>query len=325
MNRVPGYALLCIALLVSAATPAQEKIRVVGVLSASAGPGASATIESFRRGMSELGWIDGKNLRVEYRWGAGKAENLAEFAAELVRMKVEVIVASATPSIAAAKAATTTIPIVMGTAADAEGSGFVANLARPGGNITGVSQMLPALSGKRLELLKEIVPRMNRVAYLGWAADPAHKLFLRQTQDAGAHLKVSIQPAIISNAGELPAAFAAMNKERAQAVIVQPLFNNNLGLGTQIADLAVKHKLPSISDGNSFADGGGLIFYGPDGQAIYSRIASYVDRILRGGNPAEMAVEQPQKFQFVVNMKTAKSLGIKMPQTILLRADRVIE
>ncbi len=308
----------CIALAQSA-----DRVRVIGYLAASDGP--TAVSESFRQGMRGLGWIEGRNLRIEYRWGAGKAENLAAFAAELVRMRVEVIVGQATPGVAAAKAATTTIPIVMASVADAEGSGFVANLSRPGGNITGVSMMMPALSGKRLELLKEIVPRMARVAYLAYAPDPAHKLFLKQTQEAGSQLKVRIQPVLVNRPDELPGAFTAMTRERADALVVQPLFNSNLGLGPRVAELAIKHRLVSISDGNGYADSGGLIFYGPDALAIYSRIASYVDRILKGANPAEMAVEQPRKFQFIVNMKTTKRLGIKIPQSILLRADKVIE
>ena len=275
------WLLLLSCLLASGITRAQEKVRVVGYLGTSSGLAASASGQAFQRGMTELGWIDGKNLRVEYRWGAGKAEALTTFAAELVRMKVDVIVAQSTPAVSAAKAATTSIPIVMGAAADAEGSGVVASLARPGGKITGVSNMLTALAGKRLEILKEAVPRMTRVAYLAWADDPAHKLFLKQTQDAGGLLKVRVQPVVVNKAEELPAAFAAMAKERAEALIVQPLFTNTLGLGPGVSELALKHRLPSISDGSGFADAGGLIYSGPDAAAINSRIAPQANRVIQ--------------------------------------------
>ena len=275
--------------------------------------------------MRDLGWIDGKNVRIEYRWADNKPERLAPLAEELVRLKVELIIASSTPAVQAAKSATTTIPIVMGPAADAEGSGFVASLARPGGNITGVSMMMPALSGKRLELLREVTPGLSRIAYLAYASTPDHKMFLQQTQEAGQVLKISVQAVVVGGAAEFEQAFAAMKAGRAEALIVHPIFSGQLGLGPRIAELANKHRLPTISDGPGFAEAGGLLYYGSDAAADFSRIAGYVDRILKGAKPADMPVEQTMKFQLVVNMKTAKQLGLKVPQSLLLRADRVIE
>lgn len=213
----------------------------------------------------------------------------------------------------------------MGAAADAEGSGFVASLSRPGGNITGVSQMMPALSGKRLELLREIRPKLSRVAYLAYASDPAHKLFLKQTQDAAQAMKISVQPVIVGGATELEQAFQSMMGGRAEAVIVQPLFSNALGLASRVSELAGRHRLPSISDGVGFTEAGGLMYYGPDGPALYTRIAGYVDRVLRGAKPADMPVELPQKFQLLINMKTARQLGVKIPQALQMRADKLVE
>lgn len=315
------FVMLLIGTSVVEAQPA-EKVRLIGYLAPGAGPGFSTGIVV--QGMRDLGWIDGKNVRIEYRWGDDKPERLAPLAEELVRLKVELIVASSTGAVQAAKNATSTIPIIMGPAADAEGSGFVANLARPGGNITGVSMMMPALSGKLLELLREIMPRLSRVAYLAYASDPAHKMFLKQTQEAGHALKISVQAVVVGGAAEFEQAFAAMKAGRAEALIVHPTFSGQLGLGPRIAELAKKNRLPAISDGPGFAETGGLLYYGSAAYDV-SRIASYVDRILKGAKPADMPVEQPLKYQFLVNMKTAKQLRLKVPQTLLLRADRVIE
>jgi putative ABC transport system substrate-binding protein len=316
-----GVALLATAC--GARAQQGDRQRVLGYLSS--GPGPTASTEGFRKGMRELGWVEGGNLRVEYRWAQNKPERLAELAQELIRLKVEIIVCAGTPSVQAAKNATSSIPIVMGTAADAEGSGFVKTLAKPGGNITGLTMMMSTLAGKRLELLKEITPSVSRVAYLAWGPDPAHKLFLKQTMEAGQKLRIRIQPVIIAAADQLPAAFASMRKERAEAVVVQPLFTNNLGLGKQVAQLAFDHNLSNISDGIGYVEAGGLIYYGPDADAVYIRIAGYVDRILKGSNPAEMPVEQPQKFLLQVNLGAARKLGLRIPQSLLLRADKVIE
>lgn len=314
--------LLLIGTPAAEAQPAQ-KVRLIGYLSPGSGPGLSHAI--VEQGLRDLGWIDGKNIRIEYRWADNKPERLAPLAEELVRLNVELIVANSTPAVQAAKNATTTIPIIMGAAADAEGSGFVASLARPGGNITGVSMMMPALSGKRLELLREVTPGLSRIAYLAYASDPAHKLFLKQTQEAGQALEIGVQAVVVSSAAEFEQAFAAMKAGRADALIVHPIFINTLGFGPRVAELAGRYRLPTISDGPGFAEAGGLLYYGSDAPADFGRIAGYVDRILKGAKPADMPVQQPLKFQLVVNMKTAKLLGLKVPQSLLLRADKVIE
>ena len=300
-----------------------EKIRVVGFLSPS--KEAARRHRDFRDDLQKLGWVEGKNLRIEFRFGGGSGERLIALAGELVKLNPDVIVGQSTPSVAALKNATREIPIVMGFAADPLGSGFVSNLARPGANITGGSMMLPELAGKRLELLRDWLQKLTRVAFLGYGPDPAHKQFAEQTQDAGKKLGMQVQVLIVQNAEALEGAFAEMAKEKAGGVVVQPLFANTLGLGPRIAELALKHKLPSISDGTGFADQGGLLFYGPDVRAMNPRVAVYVDRILRGAKPGDLPVEQPQKFEFVINLKTARAIGAEPPRGMLLKVDRLVE
>jgi len=315
------------ALILAAVHPAHaqqaEKIRVVGFLSPAAAP--SARHEAFRQELRALGWVEGQNLRIEFRWAANKAERLAAMAEELARLKVDDIVAQSTPAVQAAKGATRTIPIVMGAAADRVGSGFVSSLARPGGNITGVSMMMPEVAGKRLELLRELVPRLKRVAFLAHGGDSAHKLFVQQTQDPGRALGVQVPVLVAERAEEFKGAFSAMAKERVDALVIQPLLINTLALGPRLAELAAKNRLPTICDGVGFAEQGGLLYYGPDTRAVYPRVAVYVDRILRGAKPAELPVEQPQKFELVINLKTAQRLGLGVPRSVRVRADRVIE
>jgi putative ABC transport system substrate-binding protein len=301
---------------------AQPKQRVVGHLSFAAGRDASNPV--INQGLRELGWIEGQNLRTEFRWAANDSARLDAMAQELVRLKVDVIVARATPAVQAAKKATSTIPIVI-QSADPVGSGFVASLARPGGNITGLSMMMPALAGKRLELLRELLPKLSRVAFLAHGGDPAHTSFIRGTEEAGRRLGVRVQPLVVHRPEEYERAFSAMVSERADALIVQPLFVNTLGQGPRLAELAVANRLPTISDGAPFADQGGLLFYGADPAQAWKRVAVFIDKILKGAKPAELPVEQPRKFNLIVNLKTAKRLGVAMPQILLLRADRVIE
>ena len=300
-----------------------EKMRIVGFLSSAAAP--ARRHRDFRDELQKLGWVEGKNLRIEFRFGAGNTERLATFADELVELKPDLIVGQSTPSVAALKNATREIPIVMGAAADPLGSGFVTNLARPDGNITGVSMMLPELAGKRLELLRDWLPRLTRVAFLGYGPDPAHKQFIEQTQDAGRKLGMQVQVLILQEAAELEGAFAKMANQKAEGLVVQPLFANTLGLGPRVAALALKHRLPSICDGGGYADQGGLLYYGPDIREIYPRVALYVDRILRGAKPGDLPVEQPQKFEFVVNLKTARAIGAEPPRGMLLKVDRLVE
>ena len=300
-----------------------ERVRVVGYLSTSAD--MSRRHRDFRDDLQKLGWVEGKNLRIEFRFAGGKPERFVALADELVKLKPDVIVGQGTPSVAALKNATRDIPIVMGTAADPLGTGLVTNLARPDANITGLSMMMPELAGKRLELLRNWLPKLTRVAFLGYGPDPAHKQFIVQTQEAGRTLGMQVQVLIVHKADELESSFAEMAKQKAEGVVVQPLFANALGLGPRIAELALKSRLPSISDGAGFADQGGLIFYGPVARAMNERVAAYVDRILRGAKPGDLPVEQPQKFEFVVNLKTARAIGAEPPRGMLLKVDRLIE
>jgi putative ABC transport system substrate-binding protein len=323
MNRRALGAFLALMLCALPLNAQTDRIRVVGFLSPASEP--SKRHEAFREDLRKLGWIEGQNLKIEFRFGAGRPERLAAMAEELVRMKPDVIVAQSTPAVQAAKSATSTIPIVMNAAADPLGSGFVSNLARPGGNITGMSMMMPELAGKRLELLRDFLPKFSRVAFLGHGGDPAHRQFMQQTQEAGRKLGVQVQVLIVQRPEEFEGAFAEMAKQRADALVIQPLFVNTLGLGPRLAELAVTHRLPTICDGVGFAEQGGLLYYGPDTRAFYPRGALYVDKILRGADPATLPVEQPQKFEMVINLKTARQLGLGVPRGMLLKADRVIE
>ena len=314
-------ALLSIAPFVEAQQA--KKVPRIGYLNLSAGPAGPEA--AFLQGLRDLGYEDGRNIVIEYRWAAGRTERLPALAEELVRLKVDVIVARATPVIQAAKNATKSIPIVMMGAADPVGSGFIASLARPGGNITGSSSMMPELAGKRLELLREIVPKLSRVAFLAHGGDPAHKLFVKEAQEAADGFRMNFQPVVIAGPEEIESAFSAITRERAGALIVQPLFVNNLGQGPRIADLAVRNRLPTVSDGVPFADTGGLMFYGSDPLPRFRRAAIFVDKILKGAKPTDLPVEQPMKFDLIINLKTAKQIGLTIPQSVLFRADRVIK
>jgi putative tryptophan/tyrosine transport system substrate-binding protein len=300
-----------------------KKIPRIGYLSLSAKP--SPRDEAFVQGLRELGWIDGQTITIESRWAANKPENLGALADELVSLKVDLIAAVGTIAVNAAKNAPKTIPSVMIAVADAVASGFVASLAQPGGNITGTTNILPELAGKRLELLREFLPRLSRLAFLAYGPDPAHRLFVKQAQDAAQSFKIRFQPLVLAGVEEIEGAFSAMIKERAGALIVQPIFISVLGQGPRIAELAARNRIPSISDGFSFAEAGGLMFYGPDHIAVYRRAATFVDKILKGRKPADLPVEQPTKFELVINLKTAKQIGVAIPQSMLYRADKVIK
>lgn len=324
MSKKFILALLPVFLLVSAQVgDAQQpkKGPTIGILTlASDDPLAKV----LREGLRELGYVEGQNIVFEHRFVDGKIDRLPEHAAELVRLKVDVIMARSTPVVRAVKNATNTIPIVI-SVPDAVGSGLVASLARPGGNITGTSSIMPELAGKRLELLREILPKLSRVAFLAHAGDPSHPQFIKELQEAAESVRLQVQPMVVKGPEEFESAFAAMARERAGAVIVQPLFAGVLGVAKPIAELATKNRLPTISDGLRFADAGGLIYYGPDQLALWRRIPIYVDKILKGANPGELPVEQPRKFELIINLKTAKQLGLTIPPNVLARADRVIK
>ena len=309
------------ALCSSVEAQQQKKMPRLGYFTLSGGP--SDRDEAFKQGLRELGWVDRQNIMIEYRWVAGKTEQLAAVADELARLKVDVIFATSASVIQAAKNATNTIPIVMPAASDPVGSGFIASLARPGGNITGMSAMILELEGKRLELLREVAPRVSRVAFLTYGTDLTAQRGIEEARDAGQRLGIRIQPLRIGDPKELDGAFSAMVKERAGAVAIQPLLITSIGQGRRIAELATKNRLPTISDSKDFLDAGGLLSYGSDRLALWRRTAWYVDKILKGANPAELPVEQPKKFEFVINLKTAKQIGLTIPPNV--KADRVIK
>jgi putative ABC transport system substrate-binding protein len=323
-KNVFSFALCALLLALCLPVEAQQlkKVPRIGFLTLLAKPDPHE--KAFLLGLRDLGYIDGQSITIEYRRATGEVDRLPALAEELVRLKVDLIVVHSTPVVQAAKNATTTIPIVMLGAADPVGSGFVASLARPGGNITGNSNIQPELAGKRFELLRDIVPKLSRVAFLAHGGDPAHKLFVKEAQEAAERLKIQIRPAVIDKVEEIEAAFSTMNRERAEALIVQPLFIRALGQGQKIADLAVRNHLLTVSDGTGFAEVGGLLFYGPDLTARYRRGATFVDKILKGAKPADIPVEQPTKFELVINLKTAKQIGLTIPPNVLARADRVI-
>jgi putative ABC transport system substrate-binding protein len=278
----------------------------------------------FIEGLRELGYVEGQNITIEFRSSEGKYERLPGLAAELVRLKVDVIVAPANENIVAAKQATRTIPIVMAGSVDPVGSGLVASLARPGGNVTGLSLSAPALAGKQLQLLKEIVPRISKVAVLWNPTNRAIRSLLGEAKMAAPSLGVQLQILEARGPDEIPGAFAAMAKERAGALLV-PSDGMFLLHRTRIADSAAKSRLPAMYGRSEFVDAGGLMSYAPSLGDNLRRAASYVDKILKGAKAADLPVEQPAKFDLVLNLKTAKALGLTISPSILLQTSRVIE
>jgi putative ABC transport system substrate-binding protein len=276
-----------------------------------------------REGLREFGYVEGKSILVEYRSATGQADRLRDLATDLVRLKVDVIVAQGTPAVQAAKRSTAEIPIVMAPAGDPVRTGLIATLARPGGNVTGLSSVAADFGGKLLELIREFRPAVTRVAVLAHATDSFTRPFLEQLRSAARSVRVQMQPVVVRGPEELDRAFATMVKERPDAVVVQPIFATK-----RVADLAAKHQLPSIttgSQGRTFPQLGGLMAYGPDQSELYRRAAVYVDKILKGAKPADLPVEQPTKFELVINLKTAKVLGLTIPPSLLQRADEVIQ
>jgi putative ABC transport system substrate-binding protein len=278
--------------------------------------------EAFRQGLRELGWIEGKNIGIEYRYAKAPAD-LPALAAELVQLKVDVIVTSATGTLPA-KEATRTIPIVMASNADPVVMGMVASLARPGGNVTGLSQISSELAGKRLELLKQIVPNLSRVAVMWNPGGRGSTVNWQEMQLPARSLGLELHSLETRNPSDFDQAFADASRAHvgALAIMPNPLFAGNL---RRIADLAIKRRLPAIFNLREFADSGGLITYGPNRTAEFRRAATYVDKILKGAKPSDLPVEQPTKFELVINLKTAKALGLTIPQPLLLRADELIQ
>jgi len=317
-----------ISLLSGCEMPGQQAAKVprIGYLAVGSREGFRALlIEGFRQGLREHGYVEGQNIAIEYRFSEDKNDRLPALAAELVALKVKLILASGTPASFAAKQATSTIPIVMGgLAANPVDTGLVASLARPGGNITGMSMMTSQLAGKRLELLKKIVPGLSRVAVFWNPPNPTYGPVLKELEAAAQTLGVKLQRLEVRVPGDFEVAFAAAIRQRAGALIApgDPLTANNLKM---VADLALKYRVPTMQDVKEAVEAGGLLSLGPDLVDLYRRSATHVDKILKGANPAELPMEQPTKFDLAINLKTAQALGLTIPQSVLLQATQVIQ
>jgi putative ABC transport system substrate-binding protein len=303
--------------LVVAAQPG--KIPRIGILMLG-NPDPARFLSLFREELRKLGYIEGQNVTLELRSANGSSEHLPLLARELVDLKVDIIVGYQTPCVAAAKQATTEIPIVMSPAADPIGTGFVTSFARPEGNITGMASATAETAGKNLDLMREVLPSMRRAAALGNAIDPFHKPFLESIMSAARTHEFEIKPFLVRGSGELETAFAEMVTSGAQALIVQPSLPRQ-----RTAEMALKNRLPLFAPSSEFPPVGGLMSYSVDVASLYRGAASFVDKIIKGRKPADLPVELPTKFQLVVNMKTAKALGLTVPPLLLARADEVIE
>jgi putative tryptophan/tyrosine transport system substrate-binding protein len=324
-RKIIGLTLSAIffALCVSAKAQQSKKIPRIVYLSASSGSPNAARYEAFRQGLRDLGYMEGKNIIVEWRHAEGKPDRFPALAEELVRLKVDVIVSSGSITTRPAKEATATIPIVMTQDPDPVGNGFVASLARPGGNITGLSNLNRELSGKRLEVLKEVVPKLSRVAVFGTSTQPGHAQALRETELAAGAFGVKLQYLDVLDPKDIEIAFRASGKGRAEAI---------LGLGgsvmnshrSQMVKLAAKTRLPAMYSIREYVEDGGLMSYGVSLLDLDRRAATYVDKILKGRKPADLPVEQPTKFEFIINQKAAKQIGLTIPPNVLARADKVI-
>jgi ABC-type uncharacterized transport system substrate-binding protein len=319
-----GLGLLAAPLAAEGQQPAN--IPRIGFLSPSSlsDPRTSRYFQALRQGLRELGYLEGQNIAIEFRWAEGKYNRLAGLAVELVRLKTTVIVTYGGAATQAARQATGTIPIVLAVVQEPVSTGLVSSLARPGGNLTGMSSMAPELVGKELEILKEVVPKVSSVTILGNPAQIGHAPQVRHAQDTARALSVRLQLLEARDASEIDKAFAAITTERAGAVIVLP-DSMLLDHRTRIADLAVRRRLPLVSALSDHAKAGGLLAYGPSIFEMFRRAATYVDKILKGAKLADLPVEQPTKFELVINLKTAKALGLTIAPSLLGRADEVIE
>jgi putative ABC transport system substrate-binding protein len=326
-GRLPSIVTITLIILAAAFTgEAQQPTKVprMGFLSPSSRSSLATRYEAFRQGMRELGYVEGKNIVIESRYAEGKQDRVAALAAELVRLKVDVIVTGGTTATRAAKEATVTIPIVMTQDSDPVGSGVVASLARPGGNITGVSNLAPELGGKRLELLKQVLPWLSRVAVLVTSTVPQYAQVLKETELAAAALGVKLQFLEVLGPKDIETAFRAATNARAEAVLALNSFVIN-SHHKQIVDLALKSRLPAIYPWPEPVEVGGLMAYGVNLNDLARRAATYVDKILKGAKPDDLPVEQPTKFEFVINLKAAKQIGLTIPPSVLARADKVIK
>ena len=327
MNSKSLFWLLTTVLLITVSIAESQqptKIPRVGYLATISLSIIPARIEAFRQGLRELGYVEGKSIVIEWRSAEGKPARVPGLATELVRLKVDIIVTAGSPATRAAKEATNTIPIVMTNEGDPVGTGFVASLARPGGNITGLSTLAPELGGKRLEILKEVVPKASRVAVIGNSTNPDYAQVLKEIELAAGALKVKLQYLDVLDPKDIETAFRAAAKGRADAVLVlnSPVLHS---YQTQVVDLAVKSRLPAMYDRPEYVkEAGGLMNYGVSINDLDRRAATYVDKILKGRTPADLPVEQPMRFEFIINLKAAKQIGLTIPPNVLVRANKVI-
>jgi putative tryptophan/tyrosine transport system substrate-binding protein len=316
------------ALLLALSFPAQAqqptKIPRIGILTTFSPSVVAARIEGFRQGLRELGYVEGKNIVIEWRSADGNNDRLPTLASELVGLKVDVIVSPGPTATRAFKEATSTIPIVMAQDTDPVGSGFVASLARPGGNITGLATLAPEMSGKQLELLKEIVPKLSRVAVIGNSTIPGDAQALRETVLAAGAYEIYLRYLDVTDPKDIEATFRAAAKGRADGLLVlgNPYLNAQR---KQVVELAVKHRLPATYTRPEYIDVGGLMYYGTNYPDLFRRAATYVDKILKGAKPGDLPIEQPKKFELIINLKAAKQIGVTVPQSVLFRADKVIK
>jgi putative ABC transport system substrate-binding protein len=308
--------------LVAAQQP--TKVARIAYLSAGSAPSQASRVEVFKQGLRDLGYVEGKNIVIESRYAEGDFDRLRTLAVELVHLRIEILVSAGPLPTRAAKEATGTIPIVMTQDTDPIGNGFVASLARPGGNITGLSTRAPELNGKRLELLKEIIPKLSRVAVFGTSTIPGNGRQLKETELAAGAFGMQLQYLDILGPKDIETAFQAASKGRADAVLTlnSAILNSQR---KQIVDLAIKSRLPAIYYAPEWVEDGGLMTYGVSFADLYRRAAVYVDKILKGAKPADLPVEQPMKFELVINLKTAKQIGLTIPESVLYRVDRVIK
>jgi putative tryptophan/tyrosine transport system substrate-binding protein len=324
-----GLSVIAFVLVVTGAVAqAQQpkKVPRIGYLGNPSPSASSAHIEAFRQGLRELGYVEGKNIVIEWRHHEGKLDRLPALAAELVRLKVDVIVTAGPPATRAAKEATATIPIVMANDGDPVGTGLVASLARPGGNITGLSTIAPELSGKQLEILKEVVPKASRVAVFTTSTIPGHAKKLKEVELAAKAFGLQLQYLdILGGPKDIETAFRAAGKGRADAVLMLVSGGFVSAHRTEIVELAIKSRLPAIYPNSQYVDAGGLMTYGVSLTDLDRRAATHVDKILKGRKPADLPVEQPTKFEFVINLKAAKQIGLTIPPNVLARADKVIK
>jgi putative tryptophan/tyrosine transport system substrate-binding protein len=316
-----GVMLFAVCVSVRAQQP--QKIHRIGVLGATSPATIAARLDAFRQGLRELGYIEGKNIVVEYRYADGKLNRVPALAAEMVRLNVEVILTGGSAATRPAKEATTTIPIVMAQDTDPVGNGFVTSLARPGGNITGLSIVAPEIGGKQLELLKESVPKLLRVVVPSNPDEASYAQLRKETELAAKALKIETQFLDARGPQDIDTAFREATKRRADAILV-PTMPIVAVQRAQIADLAVKNRLPAMYGQPEYVELGGLMFYGASINDLFRRAATYVDKILKGAKPADLPVEQPTKFELVINLKAAKQIGLTIPPNVLARADRVI-